>query len=295
MVKKLEKGKFLIACSGGPDSMFLLHAFKHLNPVVAHVNYQLRKESDAEEKLVKNFCYANQLRFVVLRPSLQSSKNLQHVARQLRYDFFYKIAKKYNLNCLLTAHHRDDLLESYFLKQNCKGFFVSIPKHSFWKDLPVLRPFLYTHWKSQILKWLKEQNISFAQDSSNHKLVFARNKIRSSLQTLSFFSKYWLLLKCWIKDWRNLQQFQRSQNRFISWKQNGFEISEFKGWNQREQVRQLILFFQNSSNSRIKFSSRKLGGIISFILASNQADSFKLNNNLFLKKTKTKQLMICWV
>ncbi|MBO6073417.1 7-cyano-7-deazaguanine synthase [bacterium] len=56
--------KFLVACSGGPDSIALLNMYtkKHLVKAVVHINYNYRKSSKRDKEIVKKFCHKHHLK-----------------------------------------------------------------------------------------------------------------------------------------------------------------------------------------------------------------------------------------
>ena len=120
MLKNYDLTKtYLIACSGGPDSMALLDMLVNHNfhIIVAHVNYKTRPESDSEEKLVIDYCIKNNLNYEIAYFDNNYKGSFEDVARKFRYNFFSIIYKKYNCNGLFVAHHKDDLIETYLLKK----------------------------------------------------------------------------------------------------------------------------------------------------------------------------------
>src|SRR5437763_9346486 len=107
---------YILAVSGGPDSMFLLDKMRleGFNLVVAHVNYKKREDSDYDEKLVRNYCQKYALPCEVYQGKnfeYSSISNFQDRARKIRYDFFQKLADKYLTKYIIVAHHLDDHLE----------------------------------------------------------------------------------------------------------------------------------------------------------------------------------------
>ncbi len=86
----------LLAISGGPDSMLLLEKYKKQKIVVAHINYNKRQDSYIDEQIVKNFCKKYSISLEVLNTTKKLKGNFQNAARDLRYDFFKKVYKKYN-------------------------------------------------------------------------------------------------------------------------------------------------------------------------------------------------------
>lgn len=112
---------YILGISGGPDSMFLLNEIRlgGYNFIVSHVNYKKRLDSDFDEEIVKNYCqkYSLSLEVYQAKDSDYSLKgNFQDKARQIRYDFFQKIAEKHQTKHIVTAHHFDDHLETYLLQ-----------------------------------------------------------------------------------------------------------------------------------------------------------------------------------
>lgn len=180
-----ECSTFLLAVSGGADSMVLLHLFQHagLKFEVAHVNYQLRGEdSDADQKIVEDFCNVNHIAFHLYKVSEKDQKpknSVQTWARNLRYDFFRDIQESGNLEYLVTAHHLNDQLESFLINlskaSGIKGL-SGIPA----SENQILRPLLEFS-KDEIYAFAQENNIDFREDLSNKKNDYLRNFIRNEI------------------------------------------------------------------------------------------------------------------
>ncbi len=171
----------IIATSGGPDSMCLLNLIKentNLKIICAHVNHKLRKESEAEAKMVKNFCISNNITYEYYEITGYEG-NTENYAREKRYKFFEKLLKKYNSKYLLTAHHGDDLIETMIMKivrgnlDNLIGF-KKITKR---KNYYIYRP-LIIKTKEEILNYCKKNNIEYAVDKTNFEDKYTRNRIR---------------------------------------------------------------------------------------------------------------------
>ena len=162
-VKMLEENlaneTVVVAVSGGPDSMTLLHlvdslkAKLHLNVVCAHVNHKLRSESDEEAKMVKAYCEEKGIIFKYMTIKSYNKKNFHQDARDKRYAFFEKCVKECQAKHLLTAHHGDDLMETILMRivrgadfKSYAGFSEKIEK----KDYTILRPLIhYTKKKNE--------------------------------------------------------------------------------------------------------------------------------------------------
>ena len=95
-----QESSFLLAVSGGIDSMSLLHLAISCNQrvQVAHVNYQLRgNNSDLDEKLVANYCKQKGVTAHIKKTTISSDNNIQLEARKIRYAFFKEVVKKEKL------------------------------------------------------------------------------------------------------------------------------------------------------------------------------------------------------
>jgi tRNA(Ile)-lysidine synthase len=118
---KLDRDKrYLLACSYGPDSMALFSVLvrdKYMF-AVAHVNYGLRgKESDLETGNLIQYCKDKNKECFVRKINGKNIKgNFQNAARKIRYEFFKEIAETHNFDVLLTAHHADDVIETYLMQ-----------------------------------------------------------------------------------------------------------------------------------------------------------------------------------
>ena len=180
-----QKVKFLLAISGGVDSMVLMNLFRvsSFEFQVAHVNYHFRGEdSDLDQKLVENFCKNHDIQFHLKDISEQEKlgmKSLQNWARNLRYDFFRKIQKEENINFIVTAHHLNDQLETFIINlskaSGIKGL-TGIPSN----ENEILRPLL-AFTKEEIYHFAKENQIEYREDLSNKKSEYLRNKIRNEI------------------------------------------------------------------------------------------------------------------
>ncbi len=184
LLKEDEQAKYLLAVSGGVDSMVLVDFFAKsgFDFHVAHINYGLRGEdSDSEEKLVEAFCkkYNIQFHLYQVPKNEQPSNSVQIWARNLRYDFFKKILATENLDYIVTAHHLNDQLETFVINlsrgSGIKGL-TGIPKN----ENRILRPLL-PFSKSEIYDYAKENSIEFREDKSNLKNDYLRNQIRNEI------------------------------------------------------------------------------------------------------------------
>ena len=181
----LDKNKkYLLACSYGPDSMYLSEALRieGYNFSIAHVNYHFRKESDEEEKALRNYCYENNIGLYVYDNQEAIVSNLEEEARVIRYKFFKSVYDRDGFDALLVAHHKDDHLETYLMQKQRKNLplYYGISPETTINDMVVIRPLLDIY-KEDILKFNKDHKIPFSVDVTNLENIFLRNRIRNSL------------------------------------------------------------------------------------------------------------------
>ena len=180
----LDKSKtYVLACSYGPDSMFLFNALyqEGYKFVVAHVNYHKRKESNSEQSSLEQYSKERNIPIEMLDTTgLKPEGNFQAWAREIRYNFFKKICEKFDTNMLLVAHHQDDHLETYLIQQKRGGFYMhyGIAVTTTIKGMNVIRPMLSLS-KKEIVDFNDKNNIPYSIDSSNLTDTYQRNKFRN--------------------------------------------------------------------------------------------------------------------
>lgn len=193
--------------------MVLTHLLKSLNfeIALAHCNFSLRgKESDGDEMFVIGL--ANNLEISVFAETFDTKKfakehkvSTQMAARTLRYNWFEEILNDFKYDYLLTAHHLDDDLETFFINLSrgtgLNGL-TGIPK----ENNKIIRPLL-NFSRAEILQYAEKNNLKWREDSSNQKADYLRNKLR--LQVLPQFKETnESLLNNFQKTQRNLQSSQ---------------------------------------------------------------------------------------
>lgn len=177
--------KFLLAVSGGADSMVLANLFlsEKLNFEMAHVNYHLREEaSNLDEKLVRTFCEENNIKghfYEVSDKDQKPENSIELWARELRYKFFFEIIDKEEIDLIVTGHHLNDQLETFLINlSKASGLtgLTGIPE----KANRILRPLLH-FTKKDIYTFSKKHSIDFREDQSNFEEDFLRNRIRLNI------------------------------------------------------------------------------------------------------------------
>ncbi len=174
----------LVAVSGGIDSMVLcdlLLSSKYTFGVI-HCNFKLRgAESDDDEQFVKNYCTTNNLPFFsrsfdTLAYANEHSVSIQMAARDLRYAYFKEHMLDHNFDVLLTAHHLNDRIETFFINLT-RGTGINGLKGIEEKRNHIVRPLL-AFSKEEILKYAQDHNVNYRNDSSNKEDKYQRNFIR---------------------------------------------------------------------------------------------------------------------
>ncbi|MEL6358739.1 MAG: tRNA lysidine(34) synthetase TilS, partial [Bacteroidota bacterium] len=185
-----SSSRLLLAVSGGRDSTVLIHVLMELGyrPYLAHYNYMLRgEESMADVEFLKEL--ADELGLELYldgctyeeSQSLKNEGNLQARARAMRYDFLEQIARQKGCNYILTAHHADDALETFFINllrgSGLRGLRGISPKN---ESKKICRPLIEIS-QADIQDYAEQNEIAWREDLSNAQNDYLRNQIRHQL------------------------------------------------------------------------------------------------------------------
>lgn len=190
-----SESKLLLAVSGGADSLVLAHVAAQMagelgmNLRVCHVEHGIRgQEALSDATLVQEFCQKLQLEYVCCHIKVKAyceeqGCSLEEGARILRYQALKEQAELFGAKLIVTAHHKDDQVETFFLKllrgagpEGLKG--MSLLKVR--EEMTIFRPFLELGRKA-LENYCQEAGIRYCQDSSNLDLTYTRNRIRLKL------------------------------------------------------------------------------------------------------------------
>ena len=198
-IEPISDKNFLLAVSGGRDSMALVNLFMkaEIKFAIAHFNHSTREgESDRDEFFVKDFCLRNNITCYTEKINIKylsktsTNKNFHDLARNERYKWLRKLKKLYNYDFIVTAHHLDDNIETFIFKilrgSGTLGL-SGIQQKNKW----VIRPLLHIS-RNEIDKFITENNIDNVEDSSNSKDIYTRNYIRHNIlpQFENIFENY---------------------------------------------------------------------------------------------------------
>jgi len=180
--------RFLLAVSGGIDSVVLCDLFHQLNLqfVIAHCNFQLRgEESERDEAFVRNVAlqYGKEVyarKFETKQYAADNKLSTQVAARDLRYDWFRNLVKEQKLaDRIVTAHHADDNIETvvmnFFRGTGLRGLVGMDTQFEL-----IYRPLLHIR-KDDIRIYAVEHQLAYVEDSSNATNNYTRNYFRNEL------------------------------------------------------------------------------------------------------------------
>lgn len=195
MVSLLESGKLLVVgVSGGPDSLALLYFLREAGCplLVCHFNHRLRPESDADAAHAREIAERLGLPFVTDSADVASHAgakglSVEEAARELRYKFLFREARKAGAQAVAVGHTADDQAETvlmHFLRgaglSGLKGMPPRVILPVFDAEIPLARPLL--GWtRAETEAYCRERNLPYLTDSSNADTAYFRNRLRHEL------------------------------------------------------------------------------------------------------------------
>lgn len=188
-----DKGdKVVVAVSGGPDSLCLLHILHTFEDKLgiklyaAHLNHCLRgKEADADEEFVKNFCKSINVEFRSKRVDvgeIAKRKNLscESTGRKIRYEFFDEVKNDIGGNKIAIAHNANDQAETILMRIIRGSGLDGLTGIKAVRDHIFVRPLINTT-RFEIEKYCAKNELKPRIDKTNFETIYSRNKIRLEL------------------------------------------------------------------------------------------------------------------
>lgn len=180
-LEKIPNGTYVIAVSGGVDSVVMLDVLTSRYPdygwIVAHVDHGMRADSAADARFVAGLAARYGLKFEQQTLSL-GSKAGETEARKKRYEFLRIVAKNNQAKNIITAHHADDVVETVAL---------NVLRGTGWRGVcslrssgDILRPMLGIY-KKDILNYAQSKKLEWCEDFSNLDRRYLRNRIRHEI------------------------------------------------------------------------------------------------------------------
>jgi tRNA(Ile)-lysidine synthase len=185
--------RYLVGVSGGRDSVALLHFLDEQgygNLIVCHLNHQLRGRASAADarfavRLAARHGVGAEVASTDVRALATKRKiSTEAAAREARYSFFARIARRRRCHTIFLGHHADDLVETFLInlfRGAGTGGLSAMRETSTRRldgvDLTIARPLLGV-WRRDIDAYVKAHRLKFREDASNKDLTPLRNRVR---------------------------------------------------------------------------------------------------------------------
>ena len=187
-LNNLNKKSYIVAVSGGPDSLALValtRAYSFIKKTKFYyvlVDHNIRKNSFNEAMQVKKLLKNNKINLKVILNKKKITKNIQSVARNTRYEILSNYCKRRKIKMLLTAHNLEDQVETFFIRlsrgSGLKGLSSMKALSKLGNNVNLYRPLLDTKKKS-LIKISKYTFGKYFKDPSNQNLKYLRTKVRN--------------------------------------------------------------------------------------------------------------------
>ena len=268
-----------VAFSGGPDSIFLTEGLIKLGykPLLIYINYHDSPTVYIEEKIVKQYSQINKLKLIEHEVNIPDNVNFEDEARKIRYKFFSDVIKIHPNKFILTAHHKNDDIETMILQINRNNIvdYYGLKEKNDIFGVTVIRPIL-NYTKLEIIEYLTKNNISFYDDPTNYEQERQRNILRANLKNIDY--NHYKNLKI------SLNQKVKEEKDRIKNIANGKYISKkiYSTLNDNEKKRLLNFLL----NYNLGYSNSNLINICLMRLKSNKSFEENLKNNISLFQDK---------
>lgn len=290
----------VIAVSTGIDSMVLLELFLRLPAkqrpkiVVAHVNHELRSQSDQEEQFIRSFCARHQLELVVKHwPQAQHPDHgIEAAARTFRYRFFAAVLQQKKARIVVTAHQANDQAETMLMKLVRGGQLTQLTGIATQRDFltgKLVRPLLNVS-RDEIKAFAQRERVTWFEDITNTDLSIQRNRFRHQIiprlqaenpAVVAHLNDYQLQLTQLMAFAHNqVQQIMRS----INTDQNRLDLASYRRLDQSG--RPLVLQQWLEQNQQIHdISQTQLAAMDQMLVTAKRPQAvFKLNEQTMLIK-----------
>ena len=181
--------QILVALSGGPDSVCLLHILYklkdkfNLNLGAIHINHMLRgEESDKDEEYIVKLCDELRIKHYVKRINIEyvakdSNVSLEVAGRNERYKAFEEIRTKYGYNKIAVAHNANDQAETVLMRVMRGTGLEGLTGIKAKREDGIIRPILCLS-RQEIEEYCEEKRLNPRIDASNYERIYSRNKVR---------------------------------------------------------------------------------------------------------------------
>ena len=283
VAKLSKKEKYLLTCSYGPDSMALFYYLlnKDIDFEVAHVNYHILDQADNDEAGIKEFANKYNIKVHVLSTFMPKGVNEEIWARDVRYEYFVKLAHELNIKNVLVAHNEGDNIETYFLQKKRGGVYLTygLEKERKRDDIKIIRPLLDIT-KQDLEKYCIDNKIPYSIDPSNFDSKFQRNAIRKELAKLSKREKEKILAEIKQKNLQNLTILSKYESlglpKYINTKSELFKKMT------NEEFQLMLIYLLKKKNIFVPISEGRVVNLREIINQNKATHQERINDEYFL-------------
>ena len=220
--KLIKKKSFLVAVSGGSDSLALtalskIYTKENKNNIFfVLIDHGIRSNSSKEAKAVKSLLKKKKICLTILKNKEKINKNIQGQARDLRYKLLLNFCKKKKIKFILTGHHRDDQIETFLIRlsrgSGIQGLSSMKKVSNMQNKTKLIRPLL-DEKKLDLTVIAKQYFGKFFKDPSNTNKKYLRTRIRTLVKE---FEKNGIKHERIISSINNLGVTRDTLNTYIS-------------------------------------------------------------------------------
>jgi tRNA(Ile)-lysidine synthase len=293
-IQHLKNKSFLVAVSGGPDSLALCALSEYLKLIkktkifYVLIDHKIRENSSKEASQVKKLLKKNKIILKILINKKKINRNFQSKAREIRYDLLLNFCKKYNIQHILTAHHSDDQIETFLIRlsrgSGVQGLSAMKKVTNLNKKIFLTRPLLEIK-KKELVYIAKKIFGKIFLDPSNKNLKYLRTRIRNLKDA---FEKSGIHHDQIIKSIHNLASTSETLNNYV---EKIYKI------NVKNKKKFILINFKNISNETTEVQIKILGAAIKHFSESYYPPRSKkvmnIINNINLKKQNKFTLSGC--
>ena len=282
-----KKKVFLIALSGGPDSLALTalaKSYSYENDCKIYyvlVDHNIRKNSSNEAKSVKKLLKRHQITLNIIKNKKKIKKNIQSEARIIRYNLLISFCKKKKIKNILTAHNLEDQVETFFIRlsrgSGLDGLSSMKQINTIEGNINLIRPLL-DFKKSELIKISKTIFGKYYKDPTNKNTKYLRTRIRNLQESLENSGINYNQV---IRSIKNLassrdtldQYFNKIYKNMVKKKKNEINISlkNFNNINQEMKMRVFKKVIKDFTKKYYSIRSKKIFNLIDQIGAKKNA------------------------
>ncbi len=253
ILKHKSNNTFVVAVSGGPDSMalsvlsYFLMKEKKYKFFFVLVDHGIRKDSYSEAKQVYKILKSKGINLKILRNRRKITSNIQKQARDLRYNILVKFCKKNKAKSLLVGHHKDDQIETFLIRlsrgSGVEGLSSMSEKTKLKGGVNLIRPLLEFE-KATLSHVAKKAFGKTFKDPSNRNKRFLRTNIR---QLKKILENKGLNLEKIIQSIKNISSTKDAINFYVE-----KSIKQSVRFNKNETILNLNIFRKEPKEIKFK-------------------------------------------